>query len=78
MWDIGARIVVRVSETCRPYIMIEPTKVDDVEALLTTNGINFTLNDGTHPCLGTPEAAVIEFGESADIKRIQRVLDSAR
>ena len=78
MWDIGERIVVRVSENCGSYIMIEPTKIDEVEALLRTHGIAFTLEDGSHSCLGTLEAAVIGFGEGADMKRIQRVLDSAR
>jgi hypothetical protein len=79
MWDIdGQRVDVRVSENCGPYIMIEPTRIDEVEALLRTNGIPFTLEDGTHPCLGTPEAAVIEFGKGADVTGIQRVLDRAR
>ena len=78
MWDIGGeRVVVRVSETCGPYIMFGPTRIDEVEALLRTHDIPFTLEDGSHSCLGTPEAAVIEFGEGADIRRIQRVLDSA-
>ena len=78
MWDIGGvRIDVRVSEKCGPYIMVEPTRIDEVEALLRTNEIPFTLEDDTNPCLGTPEAAAIEFGKGADLERIQRVLDSA-
>jgi hypothetical protein len=36
------------------------------------------LEDGANSCLGTPEAAVIEFGKDADIEKIQRVLDSER
>jgi hypothetical protein len=78
MWDIaGERVDVRVSENCGPYIMIEPTRIDEVESLFKTNGIPYTLADEAHRCLGTPEAAVFEFGEGADVTRIQRLLDGA-
>ena len=78
MWDsfTGERVDVRVDAKCGPYIMIEPTKIDDVEELLRKHGIQFTLEDGANPCKGTPEAAVIEFGNGADVQSIQRVLDS--
>ena len=72
------KIEVRMSESCGPYIMIEPTRLDDVMEFLRANGIPFTLEDGSHSCLGTPEAAVIEFGKAADVSRIQQVLDSVR
>ena len=80
MWDhfYGERVDVRVSERCGAYIMIEPAKIADVEALLRTRGIPFTLDNGANACVGTPEAAVIEFGKDADIERIQRALDSVR
>jgi hypothetical protein len=80
MWDHfdADKVDVRVSENCGPYIMIEPARIAEVEALLRTNGIPFTLEDGTNACVGTPEAAVIEFGHGADLERIQRVLDGVR
>ena len=80
MWDHfdGERVDVRVSEECGAYIMIEPARIADVEALLRTRGIPFTLEDGTNTCVGTPEAAVIGFGKDADIERIQHALDSVR
>ena len=80
MWDHfdGEKVEVRMSERCGPYIMIEPARIAEVEAMLRTSGISFTLDDGTNACVGTPEAAVIEFGKDADIQRIQGVLDSFR
>ena len=79
MWDhfAGEKVDVRVSEKCGPYIMIEPARIAEVETLLRTSGIPFTLDDGTNACVGTPEAAVIAFGKDADLEHIQRVLDSA-
>jgi hypothetical protein len=73
----GDYVDVRVSEKCGAYIMIEPARIGPVEELLEKNGIPFRLEDGANPCIGTPEAAVIEFGRDADLERIQRVLDSA-
>ena len=80
MWDHfdGDKVDVRVSEKCGPYIMIEPARIAEVEALLRTSGIPFTLEDGTNACVGTPEAAVIEFGHGADLEKIQRVLDGVQ
>ena len=77
MWDHfdGEIVDVRVSEKCGAYIMIEPARFAEVEALLRTRGIPFTLEDGTNVCVGTPEAAVVKFGKDADVKYIQRVLD---
>lgn len=79
MWDQfdGDKVDVRVSEKCGAYIMIEPARIAEVEALLRTRGIPFTLEDGISACVGTPESAVIEFGKGADVEHIQRVLDSA-
>jgi hypothetical protein len=74
----GDRVDVRMSEKCGAYIMIEPARLSSIEELLQRNGISFTLQDPDNPCLGTPEAAVIEFGSDADVESIQRVLDSAR
>ncbi len=52
MWDAfsGEDIDVRVDERCGPYIMIEPAKIGQVEELLRSNGIYFTLQDETHAC----------------------------
>jgi hypothetical protein len=74
----GDIVDVRMSEKCGAYIMIEPARIDPVEELLQRNGIPFMLADGANSCLGTPEAAVIEFGKDADLEKIQKVLDSAR
>jgi hypothetical protein len=74
----GENVDVRVSDKCGAYIMIEPARLGAVEELLQKNAIPFTLDDGANPCMGAPEAAVIEFGRDADLERIQRVLDSAR
>ena len=74
----GDNVDVRVDRKCGAYIMIEPARINAVEELLERNGIPFMLEDGANPCIGTPEAAVIEFGKHADLERIQRVLDSAR
>ena len=74
----GEKVDVRLSEKCGPYIMIEPARIEEVESLLRARGIPYTLDDGTHACVGTPEAAVIEFGREADLEHIQRVLDSVR
>jgi hypothetical protein len=80
MWDHfdGDNVDVRVSKECGPYIMIEPARIAEVEALLRTRGIPFTLEDGNNACVGTPEAAVIEFGKDADVEYIQRVLDDVQ
>ena len=80
MWDYfdGEKVDVRLSEKCGPYIMIEPARIADVETLLRTSRIPFRLEDGTNACMGTPEAAVIEFRKDADVEHIQRVLDSVR
>ncbi len=79
MWDGFAhdRVDVRPDPACGAYIMIPPHKIASVEALLDKYGIPYTLEDSTHCCKGAPEAAVIEFGKRADIKKIQQVLDSA-
>ena len=74
----GDNVDVRVDRRCGTYIMIEPARIGPVEELLQRNGIPFTLEDGARPCIGTPEAAVIEFGKHADLERIQSVLDSER
>jgi hypothetical protein len=74
----GDNVDVRVDERCGAYIMIEPARIAPVEELLRLNDIPFALEDGADPCVGTPEAAVIEFGKGADVEKIQRVLDSAR
>ena len=74
----GDRVDVRVDARCGAYIMIAPARINAVEELLRRNGIPFTLEDGANSCLGTPEAAVIEFGKDADLEKIQRVLDSER
>lgn len=74
----GDSVDVRVNEKCGAYIMIEPARINSVEEVLQRNGIPFMLEDPTNPCLGTPEAAVIEFGKDADLEKIQSVLDSAR
>ena len=80
MWDhfTGDRVDVRVDAECGPYIMIEPAEIARVEELLRSNGIHFTLDGGANACVGTPEAAVIEFGNGADIEKIQRVLDGVQ
>ena len=80
MWDHfdGEKVDVRVSEKCGAYIMIEPARIAEVEALLRTSGIPFTLEEETKACVGTPEAAVIEFGHGADLEKIQRVLDGVQ
>jgi hypothetical protein len=74
----GENIDVRLDGKCGPYIMIEPAQIGRVEELLRASGIPFTLEDGNNACMGTPEAAVIEFGKGADPKYIQRVLDSVQ
>jgi hypothetical protein len=74
----GDKVDVRVSEKCGAYIMIEPFRIASVLELLQKNGIPFLFEGGDSPCLGAPEAAVIEFGRSADLGKIQRVLDSVR
>ena len=74
----GENVDVRLSEKCGPYIMIEPARLSEVESLLRTNGIPFTVEDGDNSCVGTPEAAVIEFGKDADPQHIQRLLDSVQ
>jgi hypothetical protein len=73
----GDNVDVRVDGNCGAYIMIEPARIRPVEELLQRNGIPFMLEDGANPCIGTPEAAVIEFGKHADLEKIQRVLDGA-
>jgi hypothetical protein len=80
MWDhfSGARVDVRQDAECGPYIMIEPAQIARVEQLLRTNDIQFTLEDSANACVGTPEAAVIEFGHGADVEKIQRVLDGVQ
>ena len=80
MWDHfdGEKVDVRESEKCGAYIMIEPARIAEVEALLRTRGIPFTLEDGSNACVGMPEAAVTEFGKNVDVKHIQRVLDGVR
>ena len=80
MWDHfnGDKVDVRTDAECGPYIMIEPAEIARVEELLRRNGIHFTVEDGTNACVGTPEAAVIEFGNGADVKKIQRVLDGVQ
>jgi len=74
----GDNVDVRVSEKCGAYIMIEPARINSIEELLQRNGIAFMLEDPANSCLGTPEAAVIEFGKDADLEKIQTVLDSVR
>ena len=79
MWDgfSGDKVDVRVDQSCGPYIMIDPGAIERVQGLLDKNGIPYTVEDGaTHACKGTPEAAVIEFGRSADVRRIQQLLDT--
>jgi hypothetical protein len=80
MWDhfTGDKVDVRIDAKCGPYIMIEPAQIARVEELLHTNGIRFMVEDGANACVGTPEAAVIEFGAGADIENIQRVLDGVQ
>jgi hypothetical protein len=74
----GDNVDVRMSQKCGAYIMIEPARINSVEALLQRNGIPFMLEDPANSCVGTPEAAVIEFGRNADVEKIQRVLDGTR
>jgi hypothetical protein len=74
----GDKVDVRLDEKCGAYIMIAPARINAVEELLRQNGIPFMLEDGANSCLGTPEAAVIEFGKDADVEKIQRMLDSER
>ena len=80
MWDhfTGDKVDVQMDAECGPYIMIEPAEIARVEELLRTNGIHFILEDGANPCVGTPEAAVIEFGSGANVENIQRVLDGVQ
>lgn len=80
MWDhfSGARVDVREDGECGSYIMIEPAEIARVKELLQSNGIAFTVDDAADSCVGTPEAAVIEFGHGADVAKIQRVLDSVQ
>jgi hypothetical protein len=58
--------------------MIEPARIAEVEALLSASGIPFMLEEETNACVGTPEAAVIEFGHGADLEKIQSVLDGVQ
>jgi hypothetical protein len=74
----GENVDVRMSEKCGAYIMVEPARLGPIEELLEAQNIAFQLEDAVHPCIGTPEAAVIEFGKDADLEKIQRVLDSMR
>jgi hypothetical protein len=74
----GDNVDVRMNEKCGAYIMIAPAQINSIEDLLQRNGIPFMLEDGANSCLGTPEAAVIEFGKDADLEKIQRVLDIER
>lgn len=78
MWDAFAesRVDVRPDPACGSYIMIPPDKISAVQSLLDKHGIPYRLEDDTHACKGTPEAAVIEFGKGADMQRIQTILDS--
>jgi hypothetical protein len=73
----GDNVDVRVSDKCGAYIMIEPARIGPVEELLRKNAIPFTLDDGTNPRMGTPEAALIVFGRDADLEKIPRGVDSA-
>lgn len=81
MWDgfSGEKVDVRVDEKCGPYIMIPPAAIERIAEVLRRNDIAFTVEDGaTHACIGTPEAAVIEFDRSADVRKIQQVLDAVQ
>jgi hypothetical protein len=77
--SFGGKVDVRPDRESGPYIMIDGAELDRVERLLRENGISFMLEDAEkHAAHGTPEAAVIEFGKGADVRKIQRVLDSVQ
>lgn len=72
----GEHIEVLQDEGFGAYILFEPAKITRIEELLRKNGIFFMLEGGPNAHKGTPEAAVIDFGNDVDIQKIQRALGS--
>ena len=63
--------------TVGPYIMVEPSQVDDVRQVLDEAKITYGLDPDAIRLNGNPACTLFNFGNGADVARIQQVLDDA-
>lgn len=60
-----------------PYLIIEPSQVADVRAVLDSAGITYGLSPDAIRLDGRPAGTVFNFGNGADVDKIQAALDAA-
>lgn len=59
-----------------PYIMVIPSQVEDVRAVLDEAGITYSIDPDSIRLNDEPATTVLNFGIGADVQVIQQVLDA--
>ena len=70
-------IQVRTEDPLRPYLVVPDSQLDQVSALLTSNGVRFRVDHLRIAFNGKPPVAYIWISRGTDPDRVQTVLDTA-
>lgn len=78
MTDAITKKPLRVSteSTMGPYIMTPVSRMDEIQRLLDSRGIRYSVEENVISMDGGPEIGVINFGREEDTAAIQAILDS--
>ncbi|MGD0767417.1 MAG: hypothetical protein ABSB42_04250 [Tepidisphaeraceae bacterium] len=71
------RLTVNTEGNAGPYLMVPLDQLPEVRNVLQQNGIGHVVAPDAIGLNGRPVIAIIDFGRSADVGRIQAVLDAA-
>jgi hypothetical protein len=72
------RLRVSTGGTAGPYVRVPVSQLEEVKALLNSNGIRFWVGENAISWDGKPEIAVINLGRGANASAVQNVLDSVQ
>ncbi|HLY61940.1 MAG TPA: hypothetical protein VKV95_14435 [Terriglobia bacterium] len=60
-----------------PYLVVDPSQVAEVRAVLDNAMIRYTLDSHAISLNGRPAITVLNLGNGVDVDEVQRVLDAA-
>lgn len=70
------RLRVSTDGNAGPYLMVPVTQLDELKVLLEHHKIRYWVDADAISLDGEPAIAVINFGRSGDVNRIQPILDT--
>jgi hypothetical protein len=70
-------IRVRTEDPLRPYLVVPDSQLDQVSAVLTSNGVRFSIDNLRFSFSGRPPVAYVKIARGTDPNQIQALLDTA-